>query len=220
MSRVIHRSAPGHCSHGNWAPALCPYEHRDRSLLGCPRSQRVWALLLALAAWGVGATPPAASLVESSGALAADRPPTIAKRGGSTGGAPLCERLGASAGSLVAAAEPIPKPGAAGTAALGASVDIPDAALRKAVEEALGKAPGEAISRGEMAALRALSSESGVRQLAGIEFAVNLRELCLVRGAISDLAPLAGIASLERLYLYLRNRGPVALERPLVVDDP
>ena len=41
MSRVIHRSAPGQCSHGNRAPAFCLYEHRDRSIFGCSHKQRV-----------------------------------------------------------------------------------------------------------------------------------------------------------------------------------
>lgn len=48
------------------------------------------------------------------------------------------------------------------------SVDIPDTALRQAVEEELGKAPGDPITQGEMANLRTLRSE-GVRQLDGIE---------------------------------------------------
>ena len=109
-------------------------------------------------------------------------------------------------------------------------MDIPDAALRKAVEEALGKVPGEPIGRGD-GGLASAESESGVRQLAGVELAVNLRELCLVLGAISDLAPLADMALLERLYLYLHaNCGrladrrasviSVAPERPLAADDP
>ena len=81
-------------------------------------------------------------------------------------------------------------------------VDIPDAILRQAVAEALGKSRADPITRGEMATLRTLNPQSGVRQLAGIEWAVNLRQLCATRNDISDLGPLAGMASLEELVLY------------------
>ena len=60
----------------------------------------------------------------------------------------------------------------------GTLVDIPDAALRKAVEEMLGKEPGDPITHGEMATVRSLETE-GVRQLEGIEHAVNLSLLSL-----------------------------------------
>ena len=79
-------------------------------------------------------------------------------------------------------------------------VDIPDATLRKAVEEALDKAAGDPITRGEMADLRTLRVK-GVRQLTGIEHAVNLSRLDSTNGAISDLSPLAGMTALKRLSL-------------------
>ena len=83
------------------------------------------------------------------------------------------------------------------------SVDIPDAALRKIVEEELGKASGDPITRGEMATLRRLTSfQGGVQQLAGIEYAINLRTLNLFwNGAISNLAPLAGLTALTHINL-------------------
>ena len=79
-------------------------------------------------------------------------------------------------------------------------VEIPDAALRRAVEVALGKASGAPITRGEMETLRNLSAK-GVRQLAGIEHAINLRWLSSYGGAISELAPLADLTSLTYLSL-------------------
>ena len=82
-----------------------------------------------------------------------------------------------------------------------ASVDIPDAALRQAVEEELGKASGDPITQGEMANLRTLRSE-GVQQLDGIEHAVNLIEFHSRYGAIENLAPLAGLTSLTTLDLH------------------
>ncbi len=81
-------------------------------------------------------------------------------------------------------------------------VDIPDAALRKAIEEALGKAPGEPVTRGEMATLeRLVAPNDGVRQLAGIEYATNLQSLDLHRNDIADLSPLAGLTALTYLHL-------------------
>ena len=83
-------------------------------------------------------------------------------------------------------------------------VDIPDAALRGAVEEALGKEPGEPINRAEMATLRGLTAEGVVRQLAGIEHAANLVVLSLLgnnRAGIADVTPLTGLTSLNKLDL-------------------
>ena len=79
-------------------------------------------------------------------------------------------------------------------------VEIPDDALRGAVEAALEKAPGEPITRAEMESLSELSG-SGVGRLDGIEHAVNLVGLEVENGSISDLAPLAGLTSLETLDL-------------------
>ena len=80
-------------------------------------------------------------------------------------------------------------------------VDIPDAALRKALEKALGKGAGERITRGEMADLRGNLDVNGVEQLAGIEHAVNLESLGVRQGMVSDVSPLSGLTSLRALYL-------------------
>ena len=79
-------------------------------------------------------------------------------------------------------------------------VDIPDAVLRKAVEVALGKPSGDAVTQGEMATLGRLSA-TGVGQLTGIEYAVNLSSLVLSAGTISDLVPLASLTSLTYIDL-------------------
>ncbi len=91
-------------------------------------------------------------------------------------------------------------------------VEIPDAALRKALERALGKDSDEPITRGEMEGLRYFRASS-VREITGIEYALNLRGLTLDRGAISDLAPLSGLASLTDLFLYYNEVSDLA---PLV----
>ena len=88
-------------------------------------------------------------------------------------------------------------------------VDIPDAVLRGALERRLGKNAGEEITRGDMARVYGLyasggrwdSPSTGVEQLTGIEYAINLRSLRLPNGSISDLSPLAGLESLEHLDL-------------------
>ena len=89
------------------------------------------------------------------------------------------------------------------------AVEIPDVALRSAVEAALGKTRGDAITRDEMATLRGLSA-TGVGQLAGIEHAVNLRSLSSYSGTLSDLSPLAGLTALTRLHLPINQIADVS----------
>ena len=79
-------------------------------------------------------------------------------------------------------------------------VDIPDAALRKAFEEALGKGSGEPITRGEMEKPTVIAV-NGVARLDGIEYAVNLKRLLVPDGAVSDLTPLADLTALTVLSL-------------------
>ena len=85
-------------------------------------------------------------------------------------------------------------------------VDIPDPNLRAVIEEHLGKRAGARITVDEMASLRWINAERrDIRDLTGLEYAVNLYELRLYSNAISDLSPLTGLASL--VYLSLdRNR--------------
>ena len=92
-------------------------------------------------------------------------------------------------------------------------VYIPDYSLLSAVLRALGKEWGYTgdVTRGEMASLGELAV-THVRELTGIEHAVNLYELSVnkpddegggsSKGPLSDLAPLAGLTSLETLHLY------------------
>ena len=109
--------------------------------------------------------------------------------------------LAGVSGAPVAAEPAFPLPSASEADDSETLVDIPDAALRQAVEGALGKSSGDPITRGEMADLRSLSTGNGVRQLTGIEHAVNLSRLVSFNGAISDLSPLAGLTALTTLYL-------------------
>ncbi len=80
--------------------------------------------------------------------------------------------------------------------------EIGDPALRAAIREALGKEPGESVTAGELAGLESLSARnSGVRELAGLEFATGLKELDLGFNPLAHLRPLAALAALDSLNL-------------------
>ena len=79
---------------------------------------------------------------------------------------------------------------------------IADPALGAAVAAALGKAPGEGVSAGELAGLEALEARNtGIRDLAGLEGAASLKELDLGFNPLADLRPLASLPALESLNL-------------------
>ena len=79
-------------------------------------------------------------------------------------------------------------------------VDIPDAALRRALESLLSLGAGEPITRGDMESLGSVLAR-GVERLDGIEYAVNLDLLDVSFGSVADLAPLGSLESLTRLWL-------------------
>ena len=95
----------------------------------------------------------------------------------------------------------------------GALVDIPDAALRRALEEALGKEEDAPITRGDMASLDDLTIDGGVDQLTGLEHAINLVDLVCDKGGVTDLTPLAELRSLTQLSLQfnaISDIGPLS----------
>ena len=82
------------------------------------------------------------------------------------------------------------------------TVNIPDANLRKAINEALDKTPNAQITKDELAKLRELNAVSmDIKNLAGLGAAARLEELRLNNNAISDLSPLKGLVKLRRLEL-------------------
>ena len=83
----------------------------------------------------------------------------------------------------------------------GALVDIPDDALRRALEEALDKEQDAPITRGDMASLKDLTIDDGVDKLTGLEHAINLVSLACTNGGVSNLTPLMELSSLTRLSL-------------------
>ena len=80
------------------------------------------------------------------------------------------------------------------------NASIPDEYLRAAIEDALGKRDGEAITEAEMETLTVLRVQYvGVKDLTGLEHATRLTELYLSYNDIEDLSPLADLPSLEVL---------------------
>ena len=81
-------------------------------------------------------------------------------------------------------------------------VNIPDANLRMAVAETLGKPPLSPITRSDMALLtRLIAHDRGIQDLRGLEFAANLVEIRAYNNFITDLSPIADLISLRDLQL-------------------
>ncbi|RKU19258.1 hypothetical protein C6500_11200 [Candidatus Poribacteria bacterium] len=84
----------------------------------------------------------------------------------------------------------------------GESVHIPDANLRAAITEALGKVPGTAITAEDMATLTFFDAfEMDIQSLEGLQFAKNLEEISLHDNPLSDLSPLSGLTALKEVRL-------------------
>ena len=82
------------------------------------------------------------------------------------------------------------------------TVNIPDANLREAINEVLGKAPNARITTDEIATLRELNALSmDIKNLTGLEAAVNLEGLGLNNNIISDISPLTGLIKLRDIGL-------------------
>ena len=83
----------------------------------------------------------------------------------------------------------------------GGQVHIPDPNLRAAVAEALGKRSNAPITVEEMKGVRNLHVQNkGIRDLTGLQFATNLRELWAHgNNLLSDLSPLRGLTNLTEL---------------------
>ena len=96
----------------------------------------------------------------------------------------------------------------------GQTVNIPDANLRAAIAEALGKAPNTRITADEMARLtnRLDANNRGIKDLTGLEAATNLDDLRLNDNLISDISPLAGLIRLRHIELNgnaIRDLSPI-----------
>lgn len=73
-------------------------------------------------------------------------------------------------------------------------VDIPDVALRSAINVALGRGALDQLNQGEVAQLTTLNiTGTGVSSLQGLQYATNLTSLYAADNNISDLSPIAGL---------------------------
>ncbi len=91
---------------------------------------------------------------------------------------------------------------------------IPDARLRAAIANELGKAGNDPITAREMTDLTHLFAlESDIGELTGLEYAINLTGLQLYGNRVSDLTPLTGLTNLRELHLRrnsIRDLTPLA----------
>jgi hypothetical protein len=83
-------------------------------------------------------------------------------------------------------------------------IPVPDAALQKAIRDALGKATGD-LTCLDMALLTELdntvATEKGISSLEGLQYAINLRDAQLGENAITSATPLKDLKKLEWLNL-------------------
>ncbi len=76
-------------------------------------------------------------------------------------------------------------------------VDVIDAALRQAINEALGRGAMDQLNRGELSQLTSLDiSNRGINSLNGLQYAINLTTLNAANNNISDTSPIAGLTNL------------------------
>ena len=94
------------------------------------------------------------------------------------------------------------------------TVNIPDANLRNAINEALKKAPNLQITAEDMQTLTELRAENrDIQNLNGLEAATNLEFLWINNNSISDVSPLSGLVSLRKLNIsrnQISDISPVA----------
>ncbi|MEX0332457.1 MAG: S8 family serine peptidase [Puniceicoccaceae bacterium] len=101
------------------------------------------------------------------------------------------------------------------------AINIPDPNLRTALEQHLGRLPGEPIVDVEMAILTTFDARGrNIASLVGLEHAANLFYLYLADNQISDLHPLAGLANLFIVDLYNNNLSEIStlLNFPILLD--
>ncbi|MYB93864.1 leucine-rich repeat domain-containing protein, partial [Candidatus Poribacteria bacterium] len=92
-------------------------------------------------------------------------------------------------------------------AATAQTVHIPDRYLRSALKSVLGKEAGENITQADMASLKSFDAPAfRIRDISGLEFAINLTNLNLEFNHILDISPLENLTNLEVLDLDFVRR--------------
>ena len=82
----------------------------------------------------------------------------------------------------------------------GAPIDIPDSNLRAVIAETLGVRVVKADDMEKLTVLKA--SGKDIKDLTGLEYAINLEELWISENPVSDLSPLAACANLITLVAW------------------
>ena len=92
-------------------------------------------------------------------------------------------------------------------------VEIPDPNLERAIRQELGLSSEVPITQQEMLRLDKLTArDAEIEDLTGLEYAIRVREIFLVRNQIRDITPLAGLTNLKVLYL---SGNPISDVSPL-----
>ena len=87
-----------------------------------------------------------------------------------------------------------------------AAVSIPDPALRRVIEAALGKSSGDTITYAELATVEEIrAAYSGIASMEGLQYATGLKQLRLANNRISSAIQFCGLTKLEYLYLQGNN---------------
>jgi len=86
--------------------------------------------------------------------------------------------------------------------ALADPVFVPDAKLREAINMALGKNKGDALTKGDLSRLTSLNALGmGIKNIRGLEYAINLQSADLRSNFISDISNLRNLNSLADVKL-------------------
>ena len=97
-------------------------------------------------------------------------------------------------------------------------VHIPDPNLRAAIAEDLGKSPNAPITVAEMERLgpRFQPENRGIRDVTGLQFAINVTELDFDHNQIVDISPIASLIRLRDLDLYHNPISDISPVRGLI----
>ena len=95
---------------------------------------------------------------------------------------------------------------------------MPDAALREAVRETLELPAEVPLTKDQMQRIVSLYlKDKGISDIAGLEFATNIKELDISQNPITDLRPLSNLIQLTELHFWHFPGNPTNLDlRPLV----
>lgn len=96
-------------------------------------------------------------------------------------------------------------------------VSIPDQALRRAINLALGRNAMDSITMGEMARLTSLSAVgAGIADLTGLQSAINLTSVNLNNNNLKSIAPLTGLTHLASVS-WKGNPGHIGEQLPALL---